>query len=237
MDTPDGKLHRVSLSQQLADELMQQINDGVYPVGEVMASERALGELYQVSRTVVREALQILVARGIVRVENGRGAIVREVNGELVRLFFARALGQDMAAWRDLVVVRRLLEGHNVSVVARRGDAAAVRSIEEILAQMGGAVHDPHGYARLDVAFHKEIAIRAGNSLIVTLIESMHDSLREIIERSLVELSPDHFAAIHEHHEAITHALAAGDAEGARQAMNIHFDDVLIRLGETSLLE
>jgi GntR family transcriptional regulator, transcriptional repressor for pyruvate dehydrogenase complex len=237
MDTPDGKLHRASLSQQLADELMQQINDGLYPVGEVMASERAIGELYGVSRTVVREALQILVARGIVRVENGRGAIVREANGELVRLFFARALGQDLAAWRDLVVVRRLLEGHNVSVVARSGDAAAIQSIQEILSHMGDAVQDPPAYARLDVAFHKEIAIRAGNSLIVTLIESMHDSLRELIERSLLELSPDHFEAIHHLHEAIARALVAGDAEGARRAMNIHFDDVLIRLGEASQLE
>lgn len=230
MDEHEVTLNRSSLPEQLADSLMQQIGDGVYPVGQVLPSASALGERYSVSRTVVREALRILFARGIVRVENGRGAIVREANGELVRLFFARALGQDMVAWRDLMVVRRLLEGHSVRVVASGGDDDAIETVAALVVQMGEAIHRPAAYARLDIAFHSEIAHRAGNTLIVTLIESMHDSLREIIERSLVTLTPDHFVGIHHHHVAISAALTARDPDGAQRAMDAHFDDVLRRL-------
>ena len=61
------------LYQQLAAELKQRVESGVYPVGEKLPAERYIAEEMNVSRTVVREAIIMLEVEGYVEVRKGSG--------------------------------------------------------------------------------------------------------------------------------------------------------------------
>ena len=227
-------LHRESLSEQVSAKLVEAIQTGGYPPGTLLPPERVLCEQFAVSRTVVREALRSLAAKGLVEIVNGRGALVRTLTDEMLRVFFRRALGPDFEAWKELMIVRRLLEGYSVAAAARARSADDVARLAELIEQMEAQIEHPEDYAAIDVDFHAELARIADNSFIYLLIASIRSSLREIIERTLLPLSPRKFAAIHRFHVEIFRAVEAGDEAAAVDAMNRHFDDVLERLAHAT---
>lgn len=65
--------------QQIADELREAIRKGVYNAGDMLPSHPKLAEEYGVSRTLAKQATDILVAEGIARAERGRGVVVLAV--------------------------------------------------------------------------------------------------------------------------------------------------------------
>ena len=75
----------VSRYQQVADQLRAEIQSGTYAPGEALPSESSLAERFSLNRTTINKAVRQLAAQGLVRVEHGRGAFVRE-HRELVRL-------------------------------------------------------------------------------------------------------------------------------------------------------
>lgn len=65
--------------RQIADLLRDAIDRGEYPPGSVFPSEPELAQRYQVSRPTINRAVSILRGEGLVRVERGRGTIVRPI--------------------------------------------------------------------------------------------------------------------------------------------------------------
>ncbi len=77
--------------QQVADQLRAEIQSGTYALGEALPSESNLAERFSLNRTTINKAVRLLANQGLVRVEHGRGAFVRE-HRELVRLAADRYL-------------------------------------------------------------------------------------------------------------------------------------------------
>jgi DNA-binding FadR family transcriptional regulator len=65
------------LSDRVADEIQGLVVDRRWDSGDRLPAERELGEAFAVSRTVIREAIRTLAAKGLVEVRPGGGAIVR----------------------------------------------------------------------------------------------------------------------------------------------------------------
>ncbi|MCG8480552.1 MAG: winged helix-turn-helix domain-containing protein, partial [Spirochaetales bacterium] len=82
----DRPLNRATLSSQVTTRLEDMIRGGEYPVASVLPSIQKLCELFGVSRTVVREALRDLAARGLIRIVNGRGAVATEFHMAVARI-------------------------------------------------------------------------------------------------------------------------------------------------------
>ena len=70
------QIRRVKLRDQVAEMLLEKILSDEYRAGDRLPPERILVEQMGVSRTVVREALNLLETRGLIRIEHGRGAVV-----------------------------------------------------------------------------------------------------------------------------------------------------------------
>lgn len=62
--------------QKVADDLLRQILDGSYAIGQVIPTEHQLCGIYQVSRHTVRQALRLLIQQGYLRAEKGSGTFV-----------------------------------------------------------------------------------------------------------------------------------------------------------------
>jgi GntR family transcriptional repressor for pyruvate dehydrogenase complex len=191
--------------------------------GERLPSERELSEQFQVSRTVVREAVRALAAKGIVQVRSGSGLSVARIDAanvtESMRLF-VRGMRLDYSKVHE---IRALIEIEVAGLASERAHEADFDRIAENLEEMGASLHDSHRSAELDVQFHRELATATHNDLFVVLLDSIGDVLMEI--RVITLSRPGRPAEALTAHKRIAEAVSRRKARDARRAMRDHLDD------------
>lgn len=219
-------LTRLARGERLSDQVAAQIQalvlrQEIRP-GEKLPPERELCEKLGVSRTVVREAVRSLVARGLLEVRRGDGTVVRSPDAALVSemmTMMLRAGGQDIS-FSHLQEVRSLLEVAIAGLAAERRTPDDLRQIADQLRAMREREQDPQAWAAADVAFHAAIAGATHNPLYPLLLGSIADMLMEV-RLTGVRLPETPRRALR-YHEEILDRIAAGDAAGARDRMQAH---------------
>ncbi len=218
-----GRMPR--LSDTIAEQLLDAIVAGRFSVGDVLPSERELGEQFGVSRTVIREAVRALATRGVVEVQSGRGVRVITLNTTSVTEAMSLLLrGESTIDFTKVHEVRQMIETHVAAQAAERGSPADHDELEELMAAWDRAGDDVVEASRVDVEFHRAIAKCAGNELYLVLLDSISGALFEN-RRATLALAHSH-AKVRNEHRAILDAIKQGDREAARQAMCTHLDGV-----------
>lgn len=215
-----------SLAERVNEAILQTIITGQLSPGDRLPSERELCEQFGVSRTVIREAIRGLQAKGVVHVRPGRGAEVAAVPAsqitETLRLFIHGAGTQDLLDAGRISEVRAMLE-------TRTAELAAVRSTSDDHTRMAHSVQalameeDLERASEHDVSFHRLIASATRNVLFVVLLDSVGQVLFELRRRSLARDGRRTSAA--REHQRILDALVARDPERARRAMEEHLQE------------
>lgn len=215
-----------SLYETVSDQLLAAIRDAGLKPGTRIPSERELGEQFGVSRTVIREAIRHLAAKGVLQVVSGAGVHVADVGhesiSESIELFL---LQRGPIQTGDIHEVRESLELKTVELAAARASDEQLAEIVAICDEMETLLSDPEEASRLDVGFHRKIAEATGNALFLVLIDSLGDVLFTIRRRTLD--NPGRGAVALEAHRAIASALQRRDADGAVQAMRAHLAESL----------
>lgn len=202
---PDGD----STTDRIAAALTQAIIERRLMPGTRLA-EQKLADLFQVSRTLVRQALNQLSRDRLVTLTPARGACVAEPSVEEARQVFE---------------LRRMLETQLARELAARITPAQVRQLRMHLREERAAVkrQDVSGRTRLLADFHVLLARLLGN-------EVLADLLQELLSRSsliaLMYQSSHSAAESQAGHEALVDALEAGDAARAEQLMLEHLGHV-----------
>lgn len=226
---PKGKLFAAvaresTLSDKVAGLLLDTILSGKLQPGERLPSERELGEQFGVSRTVVREAVRSLAAKGAIEVRSGSGLRVAAVGSSAVResmmLFFR---GAQSVSYEDLHEVREMLEVQTAMVAAQRATAEDIADLMGLYREMESAVDDLERAAVVDVEFHRTIAKATRNELYLVLLDSMSELLLEARNATLGLPERPHQALAY--HREILDQIAAHDPEGAQRAMRRHLDE------------
>jgi GntR family transcriptional regulator, transcriptional repressor for pyruvate dehydrogenase complex len=235
---PVDYLRQVRREDRLADkvaELLQQaILGGQFAPGERLPPERVLGERFGVSRTVVREAVRSLAAKGLVEVRHAGGTVVARVGAgsvaETMRLYL-----QGAAIEYDAIhEVRVMLEVHVAGAAAERATGEDVAAIRGHLAAMAASV-DHADRARHDEEFHRSVVLATHNPLHVVMLDAIGEPIRTVRERTLTV--PGRPGKALREHERIVDRIAAHDPEGARHEMRLHLEDARRaweRLGQLS---
>ena len=211
------------LSDKVADMVLETILSNRLRVGDPLPSERELGEQFGVSRTVVREAVRALVAKGVIEARSGSGLRVAAVNATAVSESMSLYLRGGALDFEKVQEVRALLEVHLAGLAAERATQEDVASLREIHARMQSKTSDFDAAARDDLEFHRRIARATHNELFLLLLDSIGSSLIDIRRSNFASGS---IPMTLDQHEAILERIAAHDAEGARGAMNAHLDSV-----------
>ena len=215
---------RRRLADHVAGEIERFIVEGQLEPGTKLPTEADLCEQFNVSRTVVREAVQRLVSNGLVETRRGRGAgtTVRALNRDLIVSSLSRFLNHQEGgvAFNDLHQVRCILELATARLAALRASEADVARLVRIVDELGHLMGDPDAFSAKDAEFHRALAQATHNPLVVVLLDSMRDLLQEYILATLphVDLRRD----VVPHHREILDRVAARDAAGARLAMWKH---------------
>lgn len=225
-----------NLAKAVTEELVRRVVRGDYPPGSTLPAEHALCVAFSVSRTVVREAVKVLQEKGLVQIRQGSGtAVLPSTSWNLLdEAVLAETIEDDatLGILDDLVVTRRLLESDMAQVAARTADEAALARMRELVDLMDGLVDDPSAYHEHDRAFHDTVMRASGNRIARAVVRSLESQVINTAsymgrtERALCEAS-------NQGHRRICERIAAGDPEGAAEAMFAHITDAwLVRRGE-----
>jgi GntR family transcriptional regulator, transcriptional repressor for pyruvate dehydrogenase complex len=211
------------LYERVVEKVLDLISTGAWKAGYRLPPERELSEAFGVSRTVVREAVKALEARGVLESATGSGVSVRRVDFNMV----SRSLETYMQlANRDdfeirLNEVRRVLEVEMVALAASRVTAEQKTQLRQICKQMRETGHTAKKMAELDFRLHVTLAESTQNELFKVLLAPLINQLRDQIILTWEDF-PRPVDLVFEQHESIVAAVEKGDAEAARQAMTKH---------------
>ncbi|MDO5628183.1 MAG: FadR/GntR family transcriptional regulator [Mobilicoccus sp.] len=225
---------RERLVQQTVDQLLDRIVDGDYEPGRPLPAQPVLATELNVSRLTVREAIETLRSRRIVKVLHGSGTFVNppEEWGDIDAI--SRIVGKENAGEKmsqQVLEVRRMVEiGAAELCAARRTDAdlealdGYVRTMRDAHAEV-----DVDAFVTADIAFHAVILDGCGNPFLAVV----YDPLMRVLRRTRTETSS--LAEIREHaiahHEAIAEAIRSGDAQRSGEAMRAHMQQTGDDLG------
>ena len=193
------------------DHLGQAIVGGQYLPGSSIPPEPSLCESLGVSRTVVREAVKSLVAKGML--VTGPKVGTRVLPSEQWNWF-----DPDVVAWqsksgltrdflRDLQELRRVVEPAAVRMAAERATAQDIADIETAYAGMKAAIEQGGDYVRHDLAFHQGLLRACQNRMLVQMSEALAALLRLAFEISTER--PDGPASSLPMHRAVLDAVIA----------------------------
>lgn len=211
-------------SRAAARRLGGAIIRGDYAERARLPLEAELAERLSVSRNTLREAMRLLVAKGLVEVRPRLGTMVLpRASWNFLDTDVLEWWGADFLDDPDFMVeilrMREMLEPFAAAEAAGRADAAQVGQIREALDWMRREARDGDVSASVeaDLAFHRAIIEAAGNRFISAIGKALMHALR--VHFGALIASPDNFRLNIPNHDRVADAIAAGDAEGARQAM------------------
>jgi DNA-binding FadR family transcriptional regulator len=225
LTSPFTAVTRGNAADAVCAQLLNYLASGEVSIGDRLPPEHALAQALEVSRPVVREALGMLRARGLVESRSGRGTNVIALSPESAPLMLLGAYSSD-----DLYEVRRHLEVPGVALAAKRHTAGDARRLKSNL-DAQRACADMSDWAALDIAFHKLLAEAAHNPIHSRLVATLADLHHEQSAKVLA-LSERRHRSLNEH-AAIFAAIAASDEKLAVEAMEAH---LAITRAETHVL-
>ena len=188
-----------------------------------MPPEPDLIARFQVSRTVMREVMKTLAAKGLVVSKTRIGTRVRDPIHwnffDVDVLVWRVRIGLDDEFMRSLTEIRRALEPAAASLAAQRRTASDITHLREYVREMGRSGHTRQSFAEADLDFHLAIAISSGNPLLRSISSVIEAALAASFSHSSpVDDASDHELTVNSH-AAVVDAIEARDEQVAAAAM------------------
>ena len=213
-----------TLSQKLVEEIKKAIINKELLPGDKLPTENELCEMFGVSRTVVREALQILSGVGLIRIKKGSGIYVEEYSKQAatkaVRLFLELNFEEKYA--KHIAQVRRSIEPAIAQLAATYRTASDVGELRKNLEALKQE-DDFFKESMIDGQFHLKVAEATHNPIIPLMMEPIYQLLPEIHSMVYEVVSNAKQAAV-EWHTVILEAIEEQDQEKAHEAMLAHLN-------------
>lgn len=232
---------RVTLAEQVAAQISDQISEGRWKQGEKLPSEAELCSALRIGRSTLREALKSLAFVGMVQMRPGEGTYVIQQSRLLIdRIMECGSLKTDKEL-QDVGEARLILEGEIAALAAERAEAEDLERLESIMGEMNRSMaNSDRDYVELDVEFHLAISQCAKNQMLYELLSPIRGVLAEWISKS--QELPGIQENAHRQHKKILAAIRERNPEKARHAMKAHLQtcgktfSLLGRLVETQEL-
>ncbi|MBW0014494.1 FCD domain-containing protein [Mycobacterium sp.] len=219
-------------TEKLASQIARQIEADIvrrgWNVGESLGSEHALQQRFQVSRSVLREAIRLVEHHQVARMRRGPGGgllICRPDAGPATRavVIFLEYLGTTLG---DLLNARLVLEPLAASLAAERIDEAGIDRLRALLhAEEGWRPGAPPPREDLHVA----LAEQSKNPILQLFVDIVMRLTRRYALKSQADSATEAIEAVdrtHHHHSQMVAAVTAGDAARAKTLSERHVEAV-----------
>jgi DNA-binding FadR family transcriptional regulator len=219
-------------SAEIAGLLRREIGKGVLAAKDRLPAERILASTYGVARGTVRQALNQLVADGLVEIRAGSGTYVMPQSIDLINPIIENATPL------ELIDTRFALEPHICRLAVLHARQSDLDAAEELLEQMEECIGNSQAFSTLDTAFHALLVQSTRNQLlrwIVSQINSVRNKEQWLHMRQVI-LNSATISEYNRQHREIIDAIRARDPESAALAMKQHLESArhsLNRAAET----
>jgi DNA-binding FadR family transcriptional regulator len=220
------------LTAEVVERLAAEIASGRYQPGTKLPSEQELITAFGVSRTVIREAVAALRARGLITTRQGSGAFVSAASNKEPYVIDDEGLNS-LAKVIEVLELRMAVEIEAAALASKRASRRQIEALAQALEVFRQAIRHGERAIKEDFAFHKAIAAATCNGRFTEFLEFMG---RVIIPRQSIRMFGDdldkqrhYLQRIEAEHSAIFTAIQEHDPDHARQAMRAHLSKSIQR--------
>jgi len=226
---PFERVKARKVSAIAAEQIVEAIQRGDYPVSSKLPSEFELAEQMGVSRPSIREALSALQAMSIIESRPGSGNYVlrkpsSSEESDTVHLI------ESEAGCLEVIEARGVLEPPVVALVAKKASGDLLARLKELIVKMRkhAAQDSFDDYFEADKSFHIELANAAGNPLVTAALEPLLDTMEQRVYREFTRhyylKNVDDLQHVVDLHNEILDAIEANDEKTAFAKTVEHWD-------------
>lgn len=214
-------LQRQNLPEQVARAIGLSIMRHEFKPGDILLNEPELSLQFNVSRTVLREALKVLGKKGLIEARPKLGTRVRPredwnlLDADVIDWQYE--IGPDQTYLEAICEVRLMFEPMTARFAATRATDEEIETIVECCQRMQDEVESAENYIANDLQFHTALCTATHNELLQNIMATLASSMR--ISRLVTSHLPGANQAAMPAHWAVTRAIEKRDEEAAEEAM------------------
>ncbi|WP_277679378.1 FadR/GntR family transcriptional regulator [Gracilibacillus dipsosauri] len=215
---PIQSTERFSLKKMVIQEIKNYIIENELSSGDKLPAERRLTEMFQVSRSVVREALSYLENTGVITTTQGKGAYLNESNMDTLLDSFFFLWQINGGKIEDMMSLRIMFESSAIEEIVKQVDMEEMETIQTLLIESKTA-HTMEEYRKFDMLFHKQLLKATKNPLFIQMTNMINSYF---FETEYIQLSPEEYQQVIREHQSIIEAIQNKDPELAKKLLNNH---------------
>jgi GntR family transcriptional repressor for pyruvate dehydrogenase complex len=217
-------IKKTRVYEEIVAKIKDMLEKGRLKSGDQLPGERELSEVFQVSRSSVREALRTLETQGFLESRQGDGTYIASKPVESLVSSLASVIFSEKDSQMELFEMRRLIEPQIAFLAAERATQEEIAMMEQALVLQEEAVARGETGTDGEKSFHYIMGKATKNKVLLRLTDSMRDLLAESRDKYLqVEGRPGKSIS---RHRQVLDAIKAGDGELAAQVMLEHVVDI-----------
>lgn len=208
-------------SSEIVKDLETEIMDGSLLPGQRLPSEEKLCSRFTVSRTVIREAIQQLRGKGLIRTLKGSGSYIADPSLDtLAGAIETYSVLSNTDSYLEIMDFRILLETECARLAALNAGERMIETMELAQSKMDACRGDRKRFSAADIAFHLAIAAASKNNLYATVLSGLEKPSIDYANANRGD--SEWYQKVIETHDEILTAIKNADSEGSASAMRNH---------------
>lgn len=231
-----SEYHSLRSYKKIGELLKEELRQGIYQIGERLPPERNIAERFDVSRTVVREALIMLELENLISVRKGSGVYVINLPNNNQEI--EDGTSQDVGPF-ELLQARQLLESSIAEFAAIQANRNDILRLKDILNRERMTLASDDTDYSADEEFHSAIAEITQNEVIIKMQKDLWKYRMNDMWKGLhSHIANQEYRQLWlKDHENILNSIQRKDPALAKKAMWQHLENVKQKLFELSNIE
>lgn len=206
------------LAERVEEQIYQYMIDNSIQVGQKIPNEFELGKMFGVGRSTVREAVKLMISKGILEIRRGSGTYVVSLSATKYDPLGLNQIADKKRLALDLANVRLMLEPEIAAMSALNATDEDIQKMEKLCIQVEKKIKNNENYIDDDIAFHCAIAESSKNKVVEQLIPIIDTTVMMFVNITHKEFLNETI----ETHRATLEAIKRRDTVGAKMAMMMH---------------
>lgn len=223
MMEPISNTERKSLKQTVIQEIKTYIIDNQLAEGDKLPTERKFTEMYDVSRSVVREALSYLENTGVITIRQGQGATLSRSNIDKLLSNFFFLWNINGGDFEEILSLRIIFESSAIDEIIKNDNVEEFKQLEKII-NRNEEVATAEDFRDIDQKFHEQLLKATGNDLFIQMTSIITSYFFEVAPS--IDLNTGEIEAMLKEHKEIVDRIVKRDAEGAKSLLTGHLSKV-----------
>lgn len=217
-------IRQKKVSEEIADQIEFYIKEAILKPHEKLPPERELAKMFEVSRSSVREALNILETRGLIESIQGDGTFIKSVSEDILKGINSLLVKDPRLTW-ELMEIRKTLEVWAVEMAALNADEEAKKNLSEAYFELEKVSNKSSAGEYEDAEFHLSVIRASKNTVLYHMMMSIFNLLKDTVKVGREYVTKVKGLTKRElllEHKAVLDAIAKNDLVLAKQSMSKH---------------